>query len=251
MLTIAVCDDNLADLERNVMLVREWSFGQGKPDIAIRSFTSPYELIEYVNNGESVDVFLLDILMPEMTGIVLAQHLQSILVDSLLVFITNSEDYYADAFSLYAFQYLRKPIGKAILFPVLEKACSHFSYKIQNVFNLKTTEGIFRIPLHQIMYVELSSHFCYFHLSNGRCLKSVYLRTSFERFIAPLLMDPLFIKTHNAFVVNLNFTKKLSSGKLLLTDGTELPVARSSAKEVQKHYIAYGLKEDGEESIED
>lgn len=248
MLTIAVCDDNLADLDRIVTLVREWSVGQGMSNTAIRSFVSPYDLIDAVSGGETVDVFLLDILMPDMTGIALGQRLHSILVEPMLIFLTSSEDYYPDAFSLYAFQYLCKPIGKGTLFPVLDKAFSRFSRKVQNVFNLKTAQGIFQLPLHQIMYAELSAHVCYFHLSDGRCLQSVYLRNSFDQFIAPLLSDVHFIKTHTAFVVNLSYAGKLSTGVLSLTDGMDLPVSRAFAKEVQKQYITYGLREGGHES---
>lgn len=247
MLTIAVCDDDLADLDRIMTLVREWSVEQGMSNIAIRSFVSPYDLIDAVSGGETVDIFLLDILMPDMTGIALGQRLHSILVEPMLIFLTNSEDYYPDAFSLYAFQYLCKPIGKGNLFPVLDKAFTLFSRKVDNIFSLKTAQGIFKLPLHQIMYVELSSHICYFHLSDGRCLKSLYLRNSFDQFIAPLLSDVHFIKTHTAFVVNLSFAGKLSTGSLALTDAMELPVSRTFAKEVQKQYMAYGLRDGGDE----
>lgn len=245
MLTIAVCDDDLADLDRIVALVREWSVEHGMQNLAIRSFASPYDLIDAVSGGEPVDIFLLDILMPAMTGIALGQRLHSVLVEPMLIFLTNSEDYYPDAFSLYAFQYLCKPIGKGNLFPVLNKAFTRFTRKAENVFSLKTAQGVFKLPLHQIMYAELSAHICCIHLTDGRCLQSVYLRSSFDQFIAPLLSDVHFIKTHTAFVVNLSYAGKLSTGVLSLTDGTELPVSRAFAKEVQKQYMAYGLREGG------
>jgi len=58
-------------------------------------------------------VILLDVEMPGMSGVECADQLQDSAPDTLLVFVTAHEGYMADAFRLYAFDYLLKPFENA------------------------------------------------------------------------------------------------------------------------------------------
>ncbi len=243
MLQLAICDDDRTDLTRTSEIIREWCQCQNHPEIHIHSFRSPYNLIDSVSSGEDYDIFLLDILMPEMTGIRLGEQLSELLPEPLIVYLSSSSDYYPDAFRLYAFNYLCKPVCKDTLFPVLDRFALHLRKQEKNVFMLKTAEGIRHIPLHTIVYAELLSHVCHFHLADGKHLKSLYLRSGLNQFLAPILEQPNFIKTHTSFVVNLDYSDRLSTGFLALTTGNTVPVARSFAAKVQKYYIDYWLQE--------
>lgn len=243
MLRIALCDDNHGDVVIITKLIKEWGAGKKAKEIRIKSFAAPYALLDAVWRGENFDIFLLDILLPEMTGIRLGERLKQILPKPLLIFLTSSEDYYPDAFRLYAFQYICKPAHPEALFPVLDKALSCCEKRKTDVFLLKTADGIARIPFQSIVYVELLAHICHFHLSNGECMESLYLRTSLDNFIEPLLRQKRFVKSHSSFVVNLDFTSKLTANSLLLTTGASVPVTRTFAAGVRQSYFSYGLRE--------
>ena len=244
MLRLAICDDDKKDLVKTANLSREWSRRQNKPEIKLKTFRSPFHLLDDVSGGESFGFFLLDILMPEMTGITLGEQLSQILAEPLIVYLSASRDYYPDAFRLYAFNYICKPVEKDILFPVLDRIAKHLQQQNCNVFILKTAEGIQQIPFHMVVYAELLSHVCHFHLADGRHFKSLYLRSGFNQFLAPLLEQPNFIKTHTSFVVNLNYASSLATNTLSLTTGDVIPVARSFAAKVQQSYISYWLREE-------
>lgn len=246
MLILAICDDDKAARERMAEILREWNI-KDNTEIAIKQFSSPYALLEAVSHGEPFDIFLLDILMPEMTGITLGEQLHNLLDDPLLVYLTSSEDFYPDAFRLYAFQYLLKPVRKSQLFEVMDKALARCRKRGTNVFPLKTADGMIQIPLSQIVYVELLAHVCHFHLANGQCLRSQYLRTSFDSFAAPLRKHNRFVKTHTAYVVNLSFAGRLTVNSLLLTNGIKLPVTRTFAEQVQQQYLEFALH--GEDTL--
>ncbi len=245
MLTAAVCDDNDNDAAKIMALVREWGNKRQDGEVRVRSFTSCYALLEAVSRGEAFDIFLLDILMPEMTGISLGEQLQSRLAEPVLIYLTSSEDYYPDAFRLYAFQYICKPVKADNLFPVLDRAVSLCEKRRSDVFILKTAEGTVQIPIHTIAYIELRSHICRLYLADGQCLQSLYLRCGFDSFAEPLLQRERFVKTHSAFAANLDFAGKLTPNALSLTTGAVVPVSRSFAAQVQRSYIDYGLR--GEE----
>lgn len=243
MFHLAICDDDPDDLKKTEDLAREWCCGQNKPEIQIQLFRSPYNLLDSVSAGEKFDLFLLDILMPDMTGITLGERLLEILADPLIVYLSSSRDFYPDAFRLYAFNYLCKPVCRDALFTVLDKTVYRFKQKKSNAFILKTAGGIQQILLHTIVYAELLSHVCHFYLADGRHLKSQYLRSGFNQFMAPILAYPNFIKTHTSYVVNLDFSSRLTTGALSLTTGGMVPIARSYAAKVQQSYVDYWLQE--------
>ena len=243
MLRLAVCDDDNTDMKKTVTLVKEWFQRENKPEIKIRPFHSPFHLLDSISGGESFDVFFLDILMPEMTGITLGEQLSTMLAEPLIVYLTSSKDYYPDAFRLYAFNYICKPICKDNLFPVLDKIALHHKQQKRNIFILKTSDGLFQIPFHTILYVELLSHVCHFHLTDGRQLKNLYLRSGFNQFLTTLLAQPNFIKTHSSFVVNLDYSNRLTTSTLYLTTDDAIPIARSFSAKVQQNYIHYWLRE--------
>ncbi len=73
---------------------------------------------------EPADVVLLDIRMPQMDGIELAQHLQKLPRPPVIIFTTAYDSYAIRAFELHAIDYLLKPIRLGRLFDALSRARS-------------------------------------------------------------------------------------------------------------------------------
>jgi len=68
------------------------------------------------------DVVLLDIRMPQMDGVELAQHLQKLPKPPVIIFTTAYDAYAIKAFELNAIDYLLKPIRLGRLFEALNRA---------------------------------------------------------------------------------------------------------------------------------
>ena len=88
----------------------------------------PLELVGEAANGwealallqtHPADVALLDIRMPEMDGLELAQHLRKLPVPPAIIFTTAFDDYAIKAFELHAVDYLLKPIRQVRLLEAL------------------------------------------------------------------------------------------------------------------------------------
>ncbi|MEI7456071.1 MAG: LytTR family DNA-binding domain-containing protein [Nitrosomonadales bacterium] len=91
----------------------------------------PLEITGEAGNGqealdklivEPADVVLLDIRMPRMDGIELAQHLQKLPQSPVVIFTTAYDTYAIKAFELHAIDYLLKPIRLGRLFDALSRA---------------------------------------------------------------------------------------------------------------------------------
>ncbi len=89
------------------------------------------EIVGEAGNGQEAldklahipaDVVLLDIRMPQMDGIELAQHLQKLPSPPVIIFTTAYDAYAIKAFDLHAIDYLLKPIRLGRLFEALNRA---------------------------------------------------------------------------------------------------------------------------------
>jgi two-component system response regulator AlgR len=70
------------------------------------------------------DVVLVDIQMPEMSGIEFARHLQVLERPPAVIFVTAHDRYAVEAFEVNAVDYLTKPVRAARLLAALKKAAS-------------------------------------------------------------------------------------------------------------------------------
>jgi two-component system response regulator AlgR len=88
----------------------------------------PHTLIGEAANGRSAldrlaetgaDIALIDVQMPGMTGIELAQHLGALPEPPAIVFVTAFDEYAVKAFEVHALDYLMKPVRAARLLEAL------------------------------------------------------------------------------------------------------------------------------------
>lgn len=93
----------------------------------------PTEVVAEAGNGRAaldligttkVDLVLLDIRMPEIDGIEVAQHLQKLPEAPAVIFTTAYDDFAVRAFELHAVDYLLKPIRASRLLDALTRAKS-------------------------------------------------------------------------------------------------------------------------------
>ena len=107
MLEIAVCDDDMADLERAVTMLHK-IFTSQQIAYHIEHFVSANQMLENISNS---DIGILDILMEELNGIKLGRTLKEKFPDVKLVYITSYEEYCMQVINeVHAFSFLCKPL---------------------------------------------------------------------------------------------------------------------------------------------
>ncbi|WP_226035479.1 response regulator [Aquibacillus saliphilus] len=75
----------------------------------LATFVSPSDALQWAQT-EHVDVAFVDIEMPEMNGLVLAEKLKTIQPHLEIIFVTAFQEYALEAFKQYALDYLLKPV---------------------------------------------------------------------------------------------------------------------------------------------
>ena len=107
MLEIAVCDDDIADLECAVNMLHK-IFTSQKIAYHIEKFMSANQMLENISR---IDIGILDISMEELNGIKLGRKLKEKFPDVKLVYITSNEEYCMQVINeVHAFSFLCKPL---------------------------------------------------------------------------------------------------------------------------------------------
>lgn len=151
---------------------------------------------------------LLDIELPDMKGIELAEKLLKIKPDLYIVFITAHKEYSLDAFRLYAYDYILKPIHKervkttvrriqqAIRAP--EKILANLTSHLQTS-RISVTLGNERVFVNpgEIYYLEKNGRHTLVHCINEK-FKSRETLHDFEQ-----RLGTAFFRSHKAYIINI------------------------------------------------
>ena len=225
MLRIALCDDEADKLRETAALVQRYF--QARPSVSgqVEAFPSGGELIARVQESRGFDIYILDILMPGLSGIDAARKLRQLGDGGEIIYITNSNDFAADSYEVRAFSYLLKPVDEARLFKVLDGAVEKLERRRSNSVMVSTPNGLLRLRLESILYVERLGHRMRFHCTDGT-VDSQSIRSPFKTAAAPLLADRRFLQPHRSYVVNLAAASQLSVGELWMRSGARVPIPR-------------------------
>jgi DNA-binding LytR/AlgR family response regulator len=236
MLNVAVCDDCETQLEVVVALLKKYQAERPGIEMTPQSFTSGREVLKSMSLGNTFDLLLLDILMPELDGIELAREIRKQNQDVKIVFLTSSTDHALDAFEVSATQYVIKPPRADALFPILDRALQEPPLKPEQYFTLAMPERIVKLPFASIVCVDIQGRRMRVFLENGEVLTGKYLRQPFDMAIAPLLLDDRFFHTHKSFVVNLTHATELTGNSFIMKDNIMVPISRRIYVEAKRRY---------------
>ena len=127
----AICDDNSSDLKT----MRE-VFHRVAPEHALDTFSDGRQLLDAVSGGANYDLLFLDILMPQITGMELAREISRLAPGIPVVFLTDSESYAVEAFSVRALHYILKPMTEEALKELKETAEEEKYFpKMESLYN--------------------------------------------------------------------------------------------------------------------
>ena len=200
----------------------------------------PHEGIDSIAKNQP-DLVFLDIEMPEFNGFEMLKKIGKITFE--VIFTTAYDQYAINAIRLSALDYLLKPIDEEDLRTAIEKCKKNLHQKKENekyevLFNnlghknamektiiLSSVEGLSVIKTNDIIRCEASRRYTKFYLLNKETLLMCRPLKDYEE----LLPSSDFFRIHESHLINLKYLKKYISvegGQVILTDNTELDVAR-------------------------
>lgn len=244
MLKIAICEDEPGELEQVCALVEQYISVRSSLDARIFRFSSSAALLSDAAVRGGYDLYLLDVLMPDMNGIDLGLELRKRDTDAQIIYLTVSAEYAVDSYLVHAYHYLLKPVSAENLFPVLDGAVEQLEAPRPAGITVKTAAGLVRLPFRSVVYAELYARAIRYHLADGGIVDGPSVRGAFREAVSPLLADRRFVQSAASFVVNLQYVRGLAHNEMVLSNGGRAPMSRSCSGQVRDCWMNYWLETD-------
>ena len=240
MFHIALCDDDVKQRQLTHKLLDSYLSLRGIA-AKIWEFSSGQALLNAMPD-ENFDLYLLDVVMPEMDGIDLGMELRKSDENGVIIYLTTSPDFALQGYSVKAASYLLKPVQEEKLFSVLDDVFKTISDRREQSIVVKTADGMSRLLLDHILYVEQTERTPRYHLKDGNCVSGVTIQTSFPETMRPLLADKRFYLCGASFVLNLHCIKSINKAEIIFAGGQQATVPRRSAADLNTAWIHYWLE---------
>jgi DNA-binding LytR/AlgR family response regulator len=241
MLRVAICDDCSVQAGIIMDLFNNYQTERIEMKAQVSNFDSGEALLKSISSGDVYDLMLLDILMPGIDGIELAQEIRKHDEDVKLIYLTSTKEYAIEAFNVYAAHYIVKPITEGNLFPVLDKIIPMPKREVEPYITLSLPERNVKVPFSSLICLELSNRKLHVSLEDGDRLSSKFLRQSFETSVAPLLKDSRFFQTHKSYVVNLMHALEMRSNSFIMKNNMVIPITRSKLAEAKERFFSRSI----------
>lgn len=243
---IAICDDDERELTRLSRLMTEYQISRGI-SLQCRFFRNGVDFLGDMRGGE-YDLVLLDVIMPGMSGIQIAQELRGLDENVRIVFISSSSEFAVESYHVGAYHYLLKPSEADSLFSLLDKVRSELLIREEEGFVLKNREGIVRISFAELEYLEVINKTVTFHLAGGIIREVTAALADFE---GKFLARPEFVKPHRSYIINLSCVQTIDANCVVTKSGYSIPISRQRRNKVRDAYMHFLHQEKEALSVSD
>lgn len=184
------------------------------------SATSAYNFLK--NN--KADFILLDVEMPEMTGIELTKTLTD---RPIIIFTTSQKKYAVEAFELNVADYLIKPFTLPRLIQAVEKAALILNNKNTEVVDtvsaeilfIKENKAIKKIKWDDIYYIEAMGDYVKIKTTSRFHIVHTTMKQFEEKLDASI-----FVRVHRSYIISIRKIESIQEGTITINE-TPIPLA--------------------------
>lgn len=203
------------------------------PFIELRAcFTNAFEALDYLQK-EKPDIILLDIKMPDISGIDL---LKAVSHPPMIIFTTAYSEHAVEGFELNAVDYLLKPFSLVRFLKAATRAQELFRLKNAGGEREQQVEFVFikdgyeqvRVDLKDLLYVQSAGNYLHFVLASQKLLARLTMNEAEE-----LLPSSKFIRIHRSYMVAKSRITRLDKNTVWLND-TSIPVGAGYSENLEK-----------------
>jgi len=184
---IAIVDDDMEFTKKVETTVVNFCDEVGE-EVMVRRFQKGCALLKELGEKKNYDVYILDVVMPELDGLELARKIRETEGEANIVFLSSFEKYALLAYKVRAYDYIMKEKYKDEVPLILDKMRKEKS-NWDEYYSIQTINWIKRVRFDEILYLDKVKKYVVFYCTGGRtyrervALEEVYQRLPHERFI--------------------------------------------------------------------
>lgn len=201
----------------------------------VATCSNAFEAMEALKNN-AVDIMLLDIQMPDLTGLELVRSLEN---KPAVIFTTAYSEYAVDAFNLAVSDYLLKPFDFPRFIQAINKAIGNVKpqggntekpadtvSKSNDFITVKADYKLYKINYDDLLFIEGQHEYVTFHTTQRRITALFALKD-----LEDLLPKDRFVRVHKSYIVSFKHIQDLDKSDVTVA-GNKVPVGASYRDEL-------------------
>lgn len=186
------------------------------------------------------DLLYLALSLSDADGYVLAEEIRRRRMAVEIVFVTSHAERMREAFPFRPIGFLAKPASDEDIDATVDRFL-FFYWQTGACYSVSSRDTGLRIPHRDILYFESAAHRVTIHRAGGG---EPVVHTRRLDDIAEELKDAPFLRVHKSFLVHLDAISSVDRAnmRVVLTDGTDLPISRSRYAQVIDQFTHYRLR---------
>ncbi len=184
--------------------------------------------INFLKNNK-VDLILLDVEMPEFSGLDLVKTIPNL---PYIIFTTGQKEYAADAFEYDVVDFITKPITLPRLSKSIDKVLKllkseNLSFKESDFIFIKSEGRFVKLNIDDVLYIETLGDYVVFNLEDQK----KHIVYSSLKAMDQKLSNPLFVKVHRSFIVNISKIVDIEENNLVI-ENKVIPISRAHKQDL-------------------
>lgn len=234
MIRIAICDDELSSIKSNEVLLQR-CLSENKILAEINTYSrSDALLYDVMEDKFYYDLILLDIEMPNVSGMELAEKIKPHLPNIKIIFITSHIEYAIDAFELSIFRYVPKTECDARLPVALNDALRLIQIEVDKIYTVSNNARLEKVLYKDILYIQRDGKNAAISSPTGMIKVRKSLQQVYEE-----LNTQEFIYIDRGIIVNIIHVMKIKDSTAFLKSGDIFPISRRHLQEVKEKINTY------------
>lgn len=228
VLRLAICDDEQKFCDDICVQVQQ-ILGV---ETTVQMYTDPVRCLADLRQN-LYDIVLLDIDMPELSGMDIAAALQEQEQKPILIFVTSQDSFVYESFRYHPFGFIRKDYMEDELERVLREANEQWK-RNRNRYTFRCDNKTVSLFLQDILYMEAKGNYLEIHAK-----EEIYRIRETMAAVQNELASCGFVRIHKGFLVNQQEVYTVGADTCSLTDGTILPIGRSYREQARETLMRY------------
>ena len=227
---IGLCDDRVEDIGILTEALLAYD-----ADFKIASYTDGESLLEDWREQKNLfDILFLDIYMPGLNGIETAGRIRAGMRDVKSIFVSSSSEHYPQAYDVFAFNYILKPLNREKLNNILDQALKNVEKERRQQIIFSYKAKTYSVLCRDILYIESRDKIICFHLESNNMLQC-YAKLDE---IIKQLPEGSFIRCHQSFVVNAFYVTEMGD-RYFCVEKAAISISKKYFKTSKDKYFTY------------
>ncbi|MDO4454789.1 MAG: LytTR family DNA-binding domain-containing protein [Eubacteriales bacterium] len=227
MLQIAICDDNKKVIGYIKNIIYEILKKQDEK-AEIHSYIGGMAFWKAINENKRYDILFLDLYMPDLPGLDLGTKMRYLSPETLIIIVSNREDYVFESFKMNPFRFIRKQRFKEEIEDVMLEALNEIREQNQP-FWIHTGMANYCLYVKKILWIE----------SHDKQIEIIYPkeRISFRYKISDIekeLNNMGFLKIHRSILINVHHIQSINKNEILMDNGQTFIIAKKQLDKVRE-----------------